>query len=428
MRVCSPPTSQLSDSKPGNKINGHQLSRDRVGIDSHRQLGVQMNNSMHSVQHIHDHMAKYLQVPASCISRCSKNYVFEFLESINSVIHAEIMSEIRQSLFYTLIIDESTDISVSKILTIYFKFRDAASAVHKTVFGGIVKLTSCNAPAITTAVKDFYTLNQLDMMKMVMFTSDGASVTLGKNNGVAARLKQSIPHSVEQHCVAHREDLGIVDDWNKVPMIKEMETLLRTIYTIFCRSSVRKGQFEEIANVTECEAVPYSYPYYVIIWKKGSQKMNSMNGLLSILLHLHHSYEFGTENIEKLVNKYRQILVLGQARSSGQNIMNEMELIVSQYNDYKYLIVEKIETKSLKTFQDMVTFSSQNAERYSVVSQLVDICAMFQASSADCERGFSLMNNIKTKSRNGLKENHFDMLMRIKSHLSSGKEVNLDKI
>jgi len=33
---------------------------------------------------------------------------------------------------------------------------------------------------------------------------------------------------------------------------------------------------------------------------------------------------------------------------------------------------------------------------------LVDICCTFQASSADCERGFSLMNNIKVKSRNRL--------------------------
>ncbi|XP_067851161.1 uncharacterized protein [Heptranchias perlo] len=109
------------------------------------------------------------------------------------------------------------------------------------------------------------------------------------------------------------------------------------------------------------------------------------------------SYEFGTENIEKLVDKHRQILILGQVRSSGQNIMDEKQLIVSQYNDYKYLIAEKIET-SLRTFQDLVTFTLKNSEQYNVVSQLVDIWATFQASSADCEHGFSLMNNIKTKS------------------------------
>jgi len=56
---------------------------------------------------------------------------------------------------------------------------------------------------------------------------------------------------------------------------------------------------------------------------------------------------------------------------------------------------------------------------------LVDICCTFQASSADCERGFSLMNNIKVRSRNRLGNTHLDHLMRIKSYLNAGRTVDL---
>ncbi|CAM2113562.1 unnamed protein product [Caretta caretta] len=150
-------------------------------------------------------MAKYLHVPTSW---CRKNYTFGFLESINSVVHAEIMLQIRLSSYHPLIIDENTAISVNKMLIIYFKFRTAASAVHKTMLGEIIKLSACNVQA---AIKDFYTWNKLDMMKTMMFTSDGASVMLGRNNGVATQVKQCIPHLIEQHCVAHREDLGLVN-------------------------------------------------------------------------------------------------------------------------------------------------------------------------------------------------------------------------
>lgn len=62
------------------------------------------------------------------------------------------------------------------------------------------------------------------------------------------------------------------------------------------------------------------------------------------------------------------------------------------------------------------------------VSQLVDICATFQASSAECERGFSLMNQIKTASRNRLKVDHLDQLMRIKSKLQANEAINLDNV
>ena len=44
------------------------------------------------------------------------------------------------------------------------------------------------------------------MHKTVMFTSDGVAVMLGRRNGVAVKLKERIPHLVQQHCVAHRKD------------------------------------------------------------------------------------------------------------------------------------------------------------------------------------------------------------------------------
>ena len=44
---------------------------------------------------------------------------------------------------------------------------------------------------------------------IVILTSPGASVMLGRWNGLAALLKLIVPHLSEQHCVAHREDLAL---------------------------------------------------------------------------------------------------------------------------------------------------------------------------------------------------------------------------
>ena len=59
-----------------------------------------------------------------------------------------------------------------------------------------------------------------------MFTSGGAAVMLEKNNGVAAFLCQSISHLMEQHCVAHGEDLKIDDEWIEIQLMKELETFI----------------------------------------------------------------------------------------------------------------------------------------------------------------------------------------------------------
>ena len=225
----------------------------KVMIDS-VVLAIKMNASMLSVQDINDHMGKYVKIPQAWRS---KNYAFEFVDCINHVIQNEISDEFHKSAFHTLIVDESTDISVQKMLILYVKFRPVDTFVCKTVFMCVLKLTACDAISIVAAIKQFYADNQYDLHKMVMFTSDGASVMLGKNNGVAAILRRDIQHLSEQHCVAHREDLEIDDAWKHVSLMKDIETLLNTVYSMFSRSSVKQNKFEELAKITECDALAF---------------------------------------------------------------------------------------------------------------------------------------------------------------------------
>ena len=72
---------------------------------------------------------------------------------------------------------------------------------------------------------------------------------LGKNNGVAALLRREILHLVEQHCVEHREDLEIDDACKNVSIMQDIETLLRTVYTLFSKSSLKKIALKKLAEV-----------------------------------------------------------------------------------------------------------------------------------------------------------------------------------
>jgi len=91
-------------------------------------------------------------------------------------------------MYHTLIADESTDVSVTKMLILYAKFRPCNAVIYKTVFAGMLQLQTCDSTAITAATKEFYATNNIDIRKTVMFRSDDASVMLGKNNGVAAQM------------------------------------------------------------------------------------------------------------------------------------------------------------------------------------------------------------------------------------------------
>ncbi|KII64965.1 hypothetical protein RF11_06853 [Thelohanellus kitauei] len=70
---------------------------------------IKLNALVFCVQEIHGHLVKYVEILEIFLS---KSYDFESTECINLVLKTETMSEFKKSSFRTLIIEESTDISV----------------------------------------------------------------------------------------------------------------------------------------------------------------------------------------------------------------------------------------------------------------------------------------------------------------------------
>lgn len=128
-------------------------------------------------------------------------------------------------------------------------------------------------------------------------------------------------------------------------------------------------------------------------------------------------FDHGVNDVIKLTEKFQALL--GETEDVTTRICQ-------QYNDFKFIIKEKRKMGALQTFAETVAWLMKS-DRFPDLIHLIDICGTFQASSADCERGFSLMNRIKTKSRNRLEVNHLDQLMRIKSRQAEGP-INLNKV
>ena len=86
---------------------------------------------------------------------------------------------------------------------------------------------------------------------MIGFASDGASVMVGKTNGVAAKLKASLPHLISIHCIAHRLSLASLSAADRVPAICTYSYTLKDIYNYLAHSSNRRAELEFWQGVYE---------------------------------------------------------------------------------------------------------------------------------------------------------------------------------
>jgi hypothetical protein len=133
----------------------------------------------------------------------------EIVSSISQDISKTTIDILKNAEHFSIMIDESTDVSTSKNLVMNARFVE--KGVVKTRFLELIPIDSGDADTITNCVKTFLEKNELPLTNLVGFASDGASVMTGSSNGVAVQLKRINPLLLDIHCAAHRLQLAIQD-------------------------------------------------------------------------------------------------------------------------------------------------------------------------------------------------------------------------
>ncbi len=115
---------------------------------------------------------------------------------ITSVLAPHFREELKKDIGespYSLYLDETTDISVNKLLCICVKYRSQEHNKFVSTYLGLVDLLSGDAQGISDAILLFLSECGLDIKHMVGIATDGASVMVGKNHSVFTLLKQKQP-------------------------------------------------------------------------------------------------------------------------------------------------------------------------------------------------------------------------------------------
>ncbi|XP_041377442.1 protein FAM200A-like [Gigantopelta aegis] len=121
----------------------------------------------------------------------SERTMQEMVVSIRTMLKNEKMEEIAASPFFSLLCDETTDITVAEQLITYIKYLDLDGRKTKVTFLGTDVVLSCGSDIITEKLIEVMDREGLAYLtKLAGFGSDGAANMVGRRNGVATQLKR----------------------------------------------------------------------------------------------------------------------------------------------------------------------------------------------------------------------------------------------
>lgn len=148
---------------------------------------------------------------------------------------------------YSLIVDESTDISDVKLLGVVIRYYSGQLNKIVSTFVGLLELESGTASAMVEAIKELLMTVKLNPQNLIGVGVDNATVNTGAVGGLCELLKKEFDLSnlVMVRCVCHSIQLA-VSSATRDTLPRNIDYLVRETYNWFSHSSKRQIAYREI--------------------------------------------------------------------------------------------------------------------------------------------------------------------------------------
>ncbi|KII68498.1 hypothetical protein RF11_06936 [Thelohanellus kitauei] len=192
----------------------------------------------------------------------------------------------------------------------------------------------------------------------------------------------------------------VEDAWKQVPLMIEIETFLRTVYTMLSRLSVKNGKFQELAQASE-----------IGWWSRHLTLTALVRNYNTLINYFTDDLKSRNDRASKYCLKRPRNAQFRMALTAIMDILGELASMCKYFQRNILTSIEANQFVKAKiceirspyfgetvhcsdNFNDVIGYVMRD-EDMKELSRMLDIYETFQASSADCEHGFSLMNSKK---------------------------------
>jgi len=166
---------------------------------------------------------------------------FERLEVINICINQK----------FSIIVDESTDVSTNQMLAVVVRFCDTKTRKVVDSLLDLIVVEDGTGLGLFTAVKKLLDRHAIPITNVIGFAADNCATMMGSAIGFQAQLKKEIPHVFVLGCVCHSFALCANAASNRLP--SWLEVFVKNVCFYFSRSSKRNHEFQLIQDVVQVQ-------------------------------------------------------------------------------------------------------------------------------------------------------------------------------
>ena len=217
-----------------------------------------------------------------------------------------LVAKICRNTFFSVIIDECTDVSISQVLAVMVRYFDEDKR-KVTDSLCMIEVENATAEGLYKCVKDLFHENDIPISNIIGFASDNCSTMLGTNKEVQALLKKDVPSVFVMGCVCHSLALCCSEACKHLP--SWAESFIKDVCCYFARSSKRQHDFQMIQDVVHV-------PKHRIL-KLSQTRWLSRGAVIARILEqwdallLFFESESKTDKIDGTPNIYKTIVTSG---------------------------------------------------------------------------------------------------------------------
>ncbi|XP_044751693.1 52 kDa repressor of the inhibitor of the protein kinase-like [Coccinella septempunctata] len=160
----------------------------------------------------------------------------DIINTFGSLIQSKIVAKVRNSIFYSVLADETTDISQIEQFSLCIRYVDEETFKIREDFLTFVPVHDVTGAGLAKTVLETLSNLGLDLNKLRGQGYDGAATMSGKFRGVQAAIREKLPLALYTHCSSHTLNLCL-SDASGISSIRNCMGVIKEICAFFHASA-----------------------------------------------------------------------------------------------------------------------------------------------------------------------------------------------